>query len=170
MRIDRRTHHHDGDLVVFLIGMTINKVWRPDLWMPSFAAMPRMLRELAGERDSGLLGYRYLLEGLNPVVIQYWDSLDKLYAYASNPDAEHRPAWGAFNRRAAKAPNAVGIWHETFSVDRAESVYNGTPPLGLAKFTSSTPISRGNRARSRLAAVRNSAPHPDGSAESAPGP
>ena len=30
---DRRTHDHDGDLVLFLIGMRINKPWRPDLWL-----------------------------------------------------------------------------------------------------------------------------------------
>jgi hypothetical protein len=28
----RMTHEYDGELVVFLIGMYINKPWRPDLW------------------------------------------------------------------------------------------------------------------------------------------
>lgn len=150
-RPERSTHHHDGDLVVFLIGMTVNKFWRPDLWLPSFTAMPRMLRELSRESGSGLLGYRLFFEGPNPVVVQYWDSLEKLYDYASNPGAEHRPAWGAFNRRAAKHPRAVGVWHETFTVSRAESVYVGTPLLGLAKFTSRIPVDRKrNTARSRL--------------------
>ena len=54
----RMTHDHDGDLVVFLIGMRINKPWRPDLWLPVFNAMPAMLAELSKDRDSGLLGYR----------------------------------------------------------------------------------------------------------------
>ncbi len=36
----RMTHDYDGDLVVFLIGMRINKPWRPDLWLPVFNAMP----------------------------------------------------------------------------------------------------------------------------------
>lgn len=164
MRPERSTHHHDGDLVVFLIGMTINKAWRPDLWLPSFVAMPRMLRELSREEDSGLLGYRLFLEGINPVVVQYWDSLDKLYDYASKAGAEHRPAWKAFNRRAAKDPRAVGIWHETFTIDRAESVYNGTPPLGLAKFTARVPIDQARTgARARLAAVRRTTPNPEAS-------
>jgi hypothetical protein len=31
----RMTHRHDGEVVVFLVGMTINKPWRPDLWWPA---------------------------------------------------------------------------------------------------------------------------------------
>ena len=43
----RTTHSHDGSLVVFHIGMRVNQPWRPDLWMPVFRAMPRMLTELS---------------------------------------------------------------------------------------------------------------------------
>lgn len=147
----RHTHSYDGELVIFLIGMTVNRPWRPDQWMPAFTAMPRMLRELSREPDSGLLGYRLALEGIDPTVVQYWDSLDKLYAYASDRTAEHRPAWAAFNRRARKAPGAVGVWHETYVVDRAESVYVDTPELGLARATSRIPVSRArNSARDRI--------------------
>ncbi len=50
----RMTHDHDGELVVFLIGMRINRWWRPDLWLPVFNAMPPMLAELAqGSRLRG---------------------------------------------------------------------------------------------------------------------
>jgi len=35
----RMTHDSHGDLVVFLIGMRINKPWRPDLWLPVFLAV-----------------------------------------------------------------------------------------------------------------------------------
>ncbi len=131
----RMTHRHDGELVVFLIGMTINKPWRPDLWWPPFRAMPKMLRELSSAEDSGLLGHRLTLEGRNPTLIQYWDSLDKLYSYATERDAEHWPAWRMFNQRAARASNAVGIWHETYVSSHCETVYVNTPELGLARFT-----------------------------------
>jgi hypothetical protein len=84
-------------------------------------------------------------------VVQYWRSVEQLHAYASRPDALHRPAWTAFNRRARAAPGAVGIWHETFVVERAESVYVGTPPMGLAAATGSVPVGRrGERAVERL--------------------
>ena len=135
----RMTHDHDSPLVVFLIGMRINKPWRPDLWLPAFTAMPRMLAELSSEKDSGLLGYHAVFEPLSPWVVQWWDSEEKLYAYASQPDAVHRPAWTAFNARARRAPGAVGIWHETYVVSRAESVYVGMPASGLARATSLVP-------------------------------
>lgn len=149
----RMTHSHDGPLVVFHIGMRVNQPWRPDLWLPVFSAMPRMLAELSADPTSGFLGYRLVLTPLAPWVVQWWDSLDKLYVYASNPQAEHRPAWTSFNRAARKAPGAVGIWHETYVVDRAESMYGGMPRTGLARATSVVPIRRNaDRAAARLAA------------------
>jgi hypothetical protein len=147
----RMTHDHDGDLVVFLIGMRINKPWRPDLWLPTFLAMGPMLAELAKDKDSGLLGYRVTFGAGGPLLVQYWSSHEKLYAFASDRDATHRPAWAAFNRRLRKAPGAVGIWHETYVVERAESIYSGMPVSGLAAATSAVPVARrGERAAERL--------------------
>jgi hypothetical protein len=147
------THDYDGDLVVFLIGMRINKPWRPDLWMPAFLAMMPMLAELSKDKDSGLLGYRLAFGPGGPMVVQYWNSHEKLYRYASDLNAAHRPAWTAFNRRMRNARGSVGIWHETYVVERAESIYSGTPVLGLAAATSSVPVARrGQTARERLGA------------------
>lgn len=147
----RFTHRHSGDLVVFLIGMRINSPWRPDLWLPVFLAMPRMLTELFREPGSGLLGCRFALGAGGPVIVQYWDSVDKLYAYASAPQSDHRPAWAAFNRQARKVPKAVGIWHETFQVSRAESMYVSMPTEGLAQATELLPVGPGSQqAKDRL--------------------
>ena len=147
----RMTHDHDGDLVVFLIGMRINKPWRPDLWLPVFNAMPKMLAELSRDPDSGLLGYRLAVGAGGPLVIQYWNSHEKLYQYASDRSAAHRPAWAAFNRRARRAPGAVGTWHETYVVERAESIYSGVPVSGLAAATSCVSVARrGETAVQRL--------------------
>ncbi|MBA8794842.1 hypothetical protein FHX74_002461 [Friedmanniella endophytica] len=151
-RPTRMTHHHDGELVVFLIGMRIRKPWRPDLWLPVFGDMPKMLAELARDPDSGLLGSRMVFDPRGPWLVQYWSSVDKLYAYASQPDAQHRPAWSRYNRRARRHPDAVGVWHETFVVDRAESVYVGMEPDGLARATEMVPVTaRLDRARDRIA-------------------
>lgn len=151
----RFTHRHSGELVVFLIGMRINRPWRPDLWLPVFLAMPKMLAELLGEPGSGLLGFRFGVGPGVPVIVQYWDSVDKLYAYASAPASAHRPAWTAFNRRARQAPGAVGIWHETFQVSRAESMYVSMPAQGLAQATELVPVGpRGDRAKDRLAGAQ----------------
>ena len=147
----RTTHDYNGDLVVYLIGMRINRPWRPDLWLPVFSAMPRMLAELMKDEESGLLGYRLAFGAGGPFVVQYWSSHEKLYRFASDRNAAHRPAWAAFNRLARKAPGAVGIWHETYVVERAESIYVGMPVSGLAAATSAVPVaSRGETATERM--------------------
>lgn len=151
-RPTRLTHDYDGELVVFLIGMRIRQWWRPDLWGPVFRAMGPMLGELSRDPDSGMLGFRFAVGPGGPWVVQYWNSLEKLYAYASDPRSAHRPAWAAFNARARRFPRAVGIWHETYPVHHPESVYVGMPPLGLAKFTGSRRVGPGGeRARDRQA-------------------
>ena len=148
----RMTHQYDGELVVFHIGMQINHWWRPDLWLPVFSAMPRMLRELSMDRESGFLGFELLLGAGGPYVVQYWSSVEKLYAYASSPTHEHRPAWSRFNKAVRRAPRAVGIWHETFLVERAESIYVSTKPMGLPKATELVPVVRNHdRAQARIA-------------------
>ena len=68
------------------------------------------------------------------------------------PEARHRPAWTAFNRRARRVPGAVGVWHETYQVARAESVYVDLPVQGLAAATGARQVtSRLDRAAARLA-------------------
>lgn len=148
----RWTHEHTGDLTVFLIGMRINRLWRPDVWWPTAAAMSPMLAELSSDPESGFLGHRTLLGWRGPTVVQYWRSAEDVYRYAGSRDTEHRPAWTAFNQRARKTPGVVGIWHETFQITRAESVYADVPLMGLAAATAAVPITgRLDRARARLA-------------------
>ncbi len=53
----RMTADVEGEFVVFLIGMCINKPWKIHKWLPVFMAMPRMLRELSEHPESGFLGY-----------------------------------------------------------------------------------------------------------------
>ena len=45
----------EGDFVVFLIGMRVNKPWKFWKWLPVATAMPRMLIELAKQPELGLL-------------------------------------------------------------------------------------------------------------------
>jgi hypothetical protein len=49
----RVTANIEGDFVVFLIGMRINKLWKLHKWLPGFLAMPRMIRELERRPESG---------------------------------------------------------------------------------------------------------------------
>lgn len=150
----RWTHEHTGELAVFLIGMRINQLRRLDAWLPVFRAMGPMLAELSQDPTSGFLGYRVLLGWRGPTVVQYWRSTEDIYRYAGDGDASHRPAWAAFNRRARNAPGVVGIWHETYSVAGAESMYVDLPPTGLGAATTLRRVSgRLDRAQDRLAGV-----------------
>ncbi|MGO4715046.1 DUF4188 domain-containing protein [Bradyrhizobium sp. 2TAF24] len=122
----------DGDFVVFLIGMRINKPWKAWRWVPVARAMPRMLTELTKQPDLGLLHARTHFGFPVIMVVQYWRSFDALEAYARNRDAAHLPAWQAFNR-AIGENGEVGIWHETYVIKAGqyENVYNNMPPFGL---------------------------------------
>jgi len=130
---DRLAARIEGDFVVFIIGMRINALHRPDLWGPVSAAMPRMLRELERKPELGLLGAQTRWAGRHIVVVQYWRSFGHLHAYARARDAEHLPAWRAYNRALA-GNDAVGVWHETFLVPAGqyEAVYRKMPLHGLA--------------------------------------
>jgi hypothetical protein len=148
---DRMAAEIEGDFVVFLIGMRINKPWKIHRWWPVFTAMPRMIRELerAGP-ETGFLGHNGL--GLGGIV-QYWRSFDQLEAYARDPARQHAPAWAAFNKAMRGSREDVGIWHETYLVKAGqyEAVYSGMPPHGLGRVSRLVPAT-GNReaARQRL--------------------
>lgn len=143
----------DGDFVVFLIGMRINKWWKVHRWLPVARAMPRMINELRANPDLGCLGT--IFQG-GSVIVQYWRSFEHLEAYAKSREHEHLPAWRDFNRRLGKARGDVGIWHETYQVRAGayESVYSGMPAFGLGTAGRLMPAD-GTRAsaRGRLAGV-----------------
>lgn len=139
--------------VLFLIGMRINQLWKVWAWLPVFVAMPRMLVELQKNRGLGLVGTpRTMLSGRVVTVWQYWESFDKLNAYARSADNSHLPAWRAFNRR-IRDNGTVGIFHETvlLSDDRVETVYGNMPAFGLGAVTGTVPASkRGQTSTARL--------------------
>jgi hypothetical protein len=146
----RFTARSDKPIVLFLIGMRINN-WLAlgDILFMS-KTMPAMLRELSGDKDSGMLWYRQHISPPLITVQQYWDSFDKLIAYAHDKEAHHFPMWAAFNKRIMKSKN-IGIWHETYLVEpgKFECVYGNMPLFGLAAATSHVP------AEGRLAGARD---------------
>ncbi|MEA2142902.1 MAG: hypothetical protein QOI64_1332 [Solirubrobacteraceae bacterium] len=141
----------EGDFVVFLIGMRINKPWKPHRWLPVFVAMPKMIRELERDPGSGFLGSSTGFLSTGPTVIQYWRSFEHLERYARNPDARHLPAWRAFNQR-VRGSGDVGIWHETYRVRAGEyeAIYGNMPRVGLAKVAEHRPLGTTTSAARRL--------------------
>ena len=143
----------EGDFVVFLIGMRINRPWKVHRWLPIFASMPRMVRELERDPSSGFLGATQGLWTTGPSLVQYWRSFENLERYARNPNAEHLPAWRRFNRE-VRASGDVGIWHETYRVRAGEyeAVYGNMPRVGLARVGEYVPAGSTSTAARRIGA------------------
>lgn len=129
----RMTSSAEGDVVVFLIGMRVNRWWKPWQWLRVATAMPRMLRELEAHPELGFLGHEAYF-GRTTLMVSYWQSTEHLLAYAKLRNAAHLPAWRAFNRLVGIGGD-VGIWHETYR-SRAgdyETVYVNMPAFGLGR-------------------------------------
>lgn len=146
----------EGEFVVFLIGMRVNKPWKVHQWLPVFLAMPRMLKELAADPTSGFLSYEQSLT----TIIQYWRSFEHLEAYARDKDRAHWPAWVDFNRRIGRSRGDVGIWHETYRIapGQYEAIYSGMPARGLGKVGRLVPAAgRRESARGRIGVPQETA-------------
>jgi len=142
----------DGEFVIFLIGMRVNKPWKVHQWLPMLRAVPRMLKELEAHPESGFLGHL----GPGRVIVQYWRSFEHLETYARAKEKAHWPAWMDFNRRVGNARGDVGIWHETYLIKPGhyEAIYSGMPPYGLGKAGRLIPASGAHEtARARIAAA-----------------
>ena len=128
----RQQAHPDQPFALFLIGMRINSLWAVSRWLPVARAMPRMQRELAMTPQAGMRWQKNFFSGRTTLLLQYWESAEKLFAYAHDREGEHFPAWSAFNRR-AKDNDAVGIWHESYALtpEACENIYRDMPPFGL---------------------------------------
>jgi hypothetical protein len=145
IHMGRHTARIEGDFVVFLIGMRINKPWKLREWSFMFRAMPRMIKELEADPESGFLGATQGLWTTGPSLVQYWRSFEHLERYARDPEAEHLPTWREFNRR-LRASGDVGIWHETYRVRAGEyeAIYGDMPRVGLAAAGDLVPIGSTN--------------------------
>ncbi|MEU9989540.1 DUF4188 domain-containing protein [Streptomyces sp. NPDC048045] len=162
--VTRTTADAKGEVVVLLIGMRINRFWAAHVWLPVMLAMLRMLRDLRKEPERGLLSHVLLTASPRTYyVVQYWESKEKLYAYATASDAFHHKAWARLNRkeRDGKLRGQVGIWHETYVVPEGsyEAIYGDMPEFGLAAAHGRIPLEkRGRYAKDRFAHRSQGAP------------
>jgi hypothetical protein len=151
---ERMAAEMEGDFVVFIIGVRINRAWKLHKWIPVVRAMPAMVKELERSPESGFLGS--ISGGF--LMVQYWRSFEHLEAYARSHDHLHWPAWVSFNKRMRESRGDVGIWHETYQVKAGlyESVYSGMPRWGLGRAGGLVPASgRRESARGRMARDAN---------------
>ncbi|MBS4177667.1 DUF4188 domain-containing protein [Lederbergia citrea] len=147
----RYTTENTEDIVVFIIGMRINKRLAIHKWLPVFNAMPGMIKELYTHKEElGFLSMESYFGLKTTAMIQYWRSLESLLAYAKNE--KHLTAWKNFNQKVGNN-DAVGIYHETYQISKNnyESVSVNMPQYGLGKALKHIPITAGqNSARKRL--------------------
>lgn len=149
----RMTASHDGSVVVCIIGMRINRLFRPDKWLPVVRAMGPMIAELARDPESGLLGWQTMFAGPRTIMLtQYWRDFDHLEAYARARDRQHWPAWLALNK-AIGDDGTVGIFDETYAIAAGghETIYANMPLFGLGKVSGVIPATGSrNAARERM--------------------
>jgi len=145
---ERLTVTLEGDFVVFLIGMRINKPFKVHKWLPVARAMPRMIKELYQYPQLGFI-HSEMWFARTTILVQYWRSMEQLLAYAKDKESQHLPAWRAFNQ-AVGADGTVGIWHETYAVSPGnyENVYVNMPLFGLAKAGKVQPATGGRQSAS----------------------
>lgn len=161
MNHDMITDTHDGELVVFLLGMKPRRTWRIDQALFVARSMRRMQREIERDRRAGgatgYLGGFNVIGSSGPLTVQYWRSFADLEAYSHSTDFAHRPAWLKFYELTHAAGEArVGIWHETYRVPAGahESIYADlSAPVGLAAAVGAQPLARrGRSSRERIGA------------------
>lgn len=148
----RYTAQTDESLAVFVIGLRVNNLLAVRKWLPTTRAMGPMLRELYAHPEKGFLGAETFVYWRGVAMIQYWRSFEDLERFARDREAPHLPAWRRFNRSVG-ADGAVGIWHETFLIEKGayEAIYANMPVFGLARATAHVPATgRRQTARRRL--------------------
>ena len=157
LRNERLCAEVTEDIVVFAIGMRINRFWKIWKWLPVFLEMPPMLKEQAVDPSIGLLSTRFMFAGRNIGVLQHWRSTEDLHAYAHGTARLHIAAWQRFNARIGTSGD-VGIWHETYAVPATsmESVFINMPAYGLG-VAGTLFLARGDRASAKKRLARRSA-------------
>jgi len=133
----------DGDFVVFIIGMRINKLWKIHRWFPVFMAMGPMLAELMRHPGKGLLSTRTAIGGRTITLVQYWRNFELLEHFARSKDDPHLTAWRRYNQRIGTSGD-VGVYHETYRVSAGsyEAIYANMPVMGLAAAGELVPVGR----------------------------
>lgn len=123
----------EGDIVVYINGMRLNKLRAIPQWIMAGRKLAKMFDRLEADPDSGFLGYQPAFMGFRTgAAIQYWRSLEDLERFARDRDDLHVPAWKWYNER-VDAGGGVGFWAELYIVENGnyETFYRNIRPMGL---------------------------------------
>lgn len=110
---ERMAAETDGDFVIYVNGMRLNKLRAVHRWLIAGRKLAAMFDRLAADPDSGFLGYQPAFMGLRTgAAIQYWRSLDDLLRFAHDGADLHVPAWTWYDE-AVDDGGGVGFWART---------------------------------------------------------
>jgi len=156
------TAEMEGDFVVFLIGMRVNKPWKLHKWIPVARAMGPMLRELMRRKELGLMHFTTWIGPRGPILVQYWRSVEQLESFARDARLPHHPAWKRWNRAVGDSGD-VGVRHETYLVRDGgfEALYGNMPTFGLAVAGEPAKLSRKTRTAAGRRAANAGEPEPE---------
>ncbi len=136
---NRLTAKFTGNFVVFLIGMRVNEPLKIRTWLPFMQAMPKMIKELKNQPETGFL-HAEIWYSRTSIMLQYWRSIEELNAYLQNTQSTDLPAWSTFSQ-ADNSDGVVGVWQEAYiaSPGRYDTIYVNMPPFGLGAVAALTP-------------------------------
>lgn len=61
----------EGEFVVFIIGMRINRLWAIHKWLPVLKSMGPMIKELYMNPETGFLSTEYFISWRGVTLLQY---------------------------------------------------------------------------------------------------
>lgn len=131
----------DGDLVVYVNGMRLNRLRAVREWFLAGRKLAAMFERLEADPDSGFLGYQPAFVGLRTgAAIQYWRSLDDLLRFARDPDGPHVPAWTWYEDEVDEG-GGVGFWAELYVVEAGsyETFFRNVTDVGLGRVVGVVP-------------------------------
>jgi hypothetical protein len=127
----------EGDIVVYINGMRLNKLRALPKWLLAGRKLAKMFDRLEADPESGFLGYQPAFMGIRSgAAIQYWRSLEDLTQFARDPNDLHAPAWKWYNDE-VDTGGGVGFWAELYVVNAShyETFYRNMPPIGLGAIS-----------------------------------
>ena len=137
----------DGEYVVYINGMRLNKLRALPNYLRAGLEAARMFERLEADPDSGFLGYLPAYVGLRSgAAIQYWRSLEDVRRFARDPDGPHVPAWRWYDEGVSDG-GGLGFWAELYVVKEGsfETFYRNVPPTGLGEHGRLVPMREHSR-------------------------
>jgi len=110
-------HEQSTNITIVVLELRINKLRRPNYWIPSLAAMVSLLASISKTQHPAFLGQRVGLNRRGATAIQYWSD-----AKGSQHRLELHGYWAPVHQRALQSHGAVGFSleiHETRRIDAA---------------------------------------------------